>query len=79
MPSLQLGIEFTNLANWIIKAPIKIELSNDTLRIVRPNGTNTMTQCGYIINELLKFGIDPMDEVCSMAVHKLYEAYYGKI
>lgn len=72
-------IEFTNSANWIIKAPIKIELSNDTLRIVRPNGTNAMTQCGYIVNELLEFGIDPMTEICSVLVYELYEAFYGKI
>jgi hypothetical protein len=72
-------IEFTNLANWIIKAPIKVKCTNSTLTIRRPDGNNVRNYKAQIYNALSVFDLDPMYEVCSVAVHKLYEAYYGKI
>ena len=72
-------IEFTNLANWIIKAPSKVKLTNNTLTISRHDGKNDITYNAQIYNELLEFDLDPVHEACSILVYELYGAHYGKI
>ena len=38
--------------------------------------TDIALKYGMSVNELLKFGIDPMTEICSVLVYELYEAFY---
>ena len=72
-------IEFTNLANWIIKAPSKVKLTNNTLTISRFDGKNVRKYKAQINIELSAFDLDPIHEICSILVYELYGAYYGKI